>query len=64
LSYPENRKKSNNTLLKAITLDLTVGFLISLVFSKLDIQIFPGTPRSTRSNFRKAFKYVSKVKLG
>ena len=41
-------------LTKAVTFDPTIGFSISLVFWKLDIQSFPRTPI--------AFKYAIKVK--
>ena len=40
LRYPENREKHISTLPKAIPFDLIDGFLISLVFWKLDIQSF------------------------
>ena len=46
---------------EAITFDPTMGFSISLLFKKLDIQIFSRTPRLAQSEFGKAFKYVVKV---
>ena len=46
---------------KAITFYSTVGFLISLVLWKLDIQIFPKTQKSVQFVSRKTFKYASKV---
>jgi len=46
LRYPENRATHVSTLLEAIYFDSTVGFSISLVFWKLDIQSFPETLRS------------------
>lgn len=55
--------KAHSTLPKAITFDPTVGFSIYLVFWKLDIQKFPGTPRSAQSKSGKAFKYVFKAGL-
>ena len=45
IRYLENRENCFSTLLKAINADPTVGFSISLVFRKLKIQRFPGTPR-------------------
>ena len=61
LRYIENHGKYINTVPEAITFDPTVGFSISLVFWKLDIQSFPRTLRSTQSESRKAFKYTSEV---
>ena len=58
LRYWENRKKHINTLPKAITFDPTVGFPISLVLCKLNIQIFLRTPRLDQSESGKAFKYA------
>jgi len=52
LRYPENHEKCIGTLFKAITFDLTIGFSISLVFWKLEIQRFIETPRSTQSKSR------------
>ena len=63
LRCPENCAKHVRMLLEAITFDLTVGFSISLVFWKLDIYIFLGTPRLVQSKFGKIFKYASKVRL-
>ena len=45
IRYLENRENCFSTLLKAINADPTIGFSISLVFRKLKIQRFPGTPR-------------------
>jgi len=64
LRYLENRKKSINTLPEAITFDPTIGFSISFVFWKLDIQSFLGAPRLVQSKSGKAFKDVSEVELG
>ena len=47
LRYIENYAKRVNTLLEAITFDSIVGFLISLVLGKLNIQRFLETQRST-----------------
>ena len=63
LRCPENCAKHVSMLLEAITFDLTVGFSISLVFWKLDIYIFLGTPRLVQSKFGKILKYASKVRL-
>ena len=46
---------------KAITFDQTIVFPISLFLWKLDIQSFPGTPRSGQFKSRKTFKYASKT---
>ena len=46
LRYWENCEKHVSTLLKVITFDPIVWILIYLAFKKLDIQRFPGTPRS------------------
>ena len=62
LRYPENHKKHVSTLPEIITFDPTIGFSITLLFWKLDIWSFPGTPRLAQSESGKAFKYVSKVK--
>ena len=48
-------------LFKSITFDLTIGISTSLVFQKLEIQIFQETPGSTQLEFGKAFKYASEV---
>ena len=64
LRYLENHEKCIDTLSKIITFDLTIGFSISLVFWKLEIQRFLETPRSTQSESEKALKYASKVELG
>ena len=47
LSDTENRAKHLSLLLENITFDPTVGFPSFLVFQKLHIQMFLGTPRST-----------------
>ena len=44
--------------------DLTVRISISLMFWKLDINIFIGTPRSAQSESEKTFKYAFEVELG
>ena len=46
LRYWENCEKHVSTLPKVITFDPIVWILIYLAFKKLDIQRFPGTPRS------------------
>ena len=51
-------------LLEAITFDLAIGISTSLVFQKLEIQIFQETPRLAQSEFGKAFKYASEVEPG
>ena len=61
LSYVENHEKYISMLPEVITFDLTVEFSISLVFWKLDIQIFLVL---SQSNSRKTFKYASKVETG
>ena len=62
LRYWENREKHISMLPEVITFGPTVGILIYLAFWKLDIQSFPGTPRSPQSEFEKTFKCASKVK--
>jgi len=61
LRYVENHEKYINMLLEAITFDMTVGFSISLVFWKLDIQRFLVL---AQSNSGKTFKYASEVETG
>jgi len=55
LRYLENCAKRVSLLPEAITFDLIVRFPISLVFRKLNIQKFTGTPKSTQSKSEKAF---------
>ena len=49
-----------NSVSAAITFDPTVRISISLVFKKLKIHTFPGTPRSAQLEFGKAFKCAIK----
>ena len=51
-----------NTLPEAVTFDPTIGILISFIFWKLNIQTFPGTPRSTQLESKNTFEYAIKVK--
>ena len=51
-----------NTLPEAVTFDPTIGILISFIFWKLNIQTFPGTPRSTQSESKNTFEYAIEVK--
>ena len=62
LRYLENHVERISRLPDAITFDPTVGISISLVFQKLYIQNFLGTPREAQSESRKAFKQVIKVR--
>ena len=62
LRYRENCEQRISTLLEVITFDPTVGILISLVFCKLNIQIFPRKPRSPQSESEKTSKCTSKGK--
>ena len=55
LRYLENHAKRISSLPDAITFYSTVEFPSSLVFQKLHIQTFLGTPRSTQSKPKKAF---------
>ena len=61
LKYPENRERHISMLPKAITFYPTIGFLISLVLWKLDIQSFLETPKSAQFESGKTFKYASEV---
>ena len=63
LRYWENREKHTSTLSRVITFDLIVRILISLVFWKLDIYSFLGTPRSPQSKSRKTSKCMFKRKI-
>ena len=62
LRYWENCEQRISTLPEVITFDPTVGILISLVFCKLNIQIFPRKPRSPQSESEKTSKCTSKGK--
>ena len=62
LRYWENCKQHISMLPDVITFDSTVGILISLIFWKLNIQIFPGKPRSPQSKSGKTSKWASEVK--
>ena len=62
LRYLENHAKRISTFPEAITFYSTIGFSISIVFWKPDIQSFLGTPRSTQLESRKAFKCVIKFR--
>ena len=62
LRYLENCVRRVNLFPKAIMFDPTIIFSISLVFWKLDIQIFLGTLRLVQSEFGKAFKYAIEVR--
>ena len=61
LKYPENRERHISMLPEAITFYPTIGFLISLVLWKLDIQSFLETPKLAQFESGKTFKYVSEV---
>ena len=50
-------------VLEAITIDLIVGFSNCQLFWKLDIHIFPRTPKSAQSKSKKAFKYAYEFEL-
>ena len=63
LRYWENREKRISTLPEVITFDPTIGILISLAFWKIDIQIFPGTPRLPQYTSKKTSKCASKFKI-
>ena len=63
MRYLQNRLKRISSLPKAITFDLTVEISFSLVFWKLDIQIFPRTPRSTQSSLERHPNMRSKSEL-
>ena len=62
MKYLKNHAKCINILPEAINFYPTVGYSISLVFWKLDIQIFPGTLRSIQFESEKTFKYVCKAR--
>ena len=62
LRYSENCEMHISTLPKVITFDPTILILMYLVFWKLDIHIFPGTPRSLQSKSGKTSKCATKVK--
>ena len=63
MRYLQNRLKRISSLPKAITFDPTVEISFSLVFWKLDIQIFPRTPRSTQSSLERHPNMRSKSEL-
>ena len=63
MRYLQNRLKRISSLPKAITFDPIVEISFSLVFWKLDIQIFPRTPRSTQSSLERHPNMRSKSEL-
>ena len=63
LRYLEKCAGFVNSFLEAITFDLTILFSKSQVFWKLDIHIFPMPLESIQSKFRKAFKWLTEVRI-
>ena len=61
LRYFENWVQCISTIPDAITFNPTFEISTSLVFWKLEIQIFSRTPRLAKSEFKKISKYAIKV---
>ena len=63
LRYLENHVEHISTIPESVTFNPTFKISTSLVFWKLEIQIFSGSPRLAKSEFRKTSKYAIKVRI-